>query len=189
MPTRIPQTEEHAQLVARFRKSLSSDFVKAVVDRALDQSTCCCIDGQTREAISANIAAKFSLPQTTCIFVGSAKLGFSIVKKNDKPLYRSFSLQSDIDIAIVDPQLFDRVWEQTFLGLKRPPNLGQPALEISGVRLMSAWAPMSHSTAISAPCCRSRYVVGLRCSLYANPPFSAVRRQGSGTNACSSIRF
>jgi hypothetical protein len=73
--------------------------------------------------------------------------------------------------------------------VKRSPNLGQPALEFSGFRLMPAGAPMSHSTAISAPCCRSRYVAGLRCSLYANPPFSAVRRQGSGTNGRSGIHF
>ena len=73
--------------------------------------------------------------------------------------------------------------------LKRSPKLGQPVLEFSGFRLMPAGAPMSHSTAISAPDCRSRCVAELHCSLYANPPFSAVRRQGSGTNACSSIRF
>src|SRR4051794_6899323 len=38
---------------------------------------------------------------------------------------------------------------------------------------MLAGAPMSHSTAISAPCCRSRCGAEPRCSLYANPPFSA----------------
>ena len=69
--------------------------------------------------------------------------------------------------------------------MKRSPKLGQRELEFSGVRLMPAGAPMSHSTAISAPCCRSRYVAGLRYSLYANLPASTVRRQGSRTNACS----
>jgi hypothetical protein len=53
------------------------------------------------------------------------------------------------------------------VGLKCSPKLGQPELEFSGVMLMPAGAPMSHSTAISAPCCRSRYGAGLRCSLYA----------------------
>ncbi|MEN3285887.1 MAG: hypothetical protein V7634_187, partial [Bradyrhizobium sp.] len=40
--------------------------------------------------------------------------------------------------------------------MKRSPKLGQPELEFSGVMLMPAGAPMSHSTAISAPYCRSR---------------------------------
>jgi len=36
--------------------------------------------------------------------------------------------------------------------------------------------------------CQSRREAGLRCGLYASPPFSAVRRQGSGTRACSGIQ-
>jgi hypothetical protein len=42
---------------------------------------------------------------------------------------------------------------------------------------------MSHLIAISARCYRSRYVAGLRCSLYANPPFSDGCRQGLVTSA------
>ena len=40
-----------------------------------------------------------------------------------------------------------------------------------------------------APYCRSRHVTGLRCGSYTNPPFSAVRRQGLGTNGRSGLRF
>jgi hypothetical protein len=40
--------------------------------------------------------------------------------------------------------------------MKRSPKLGQPVLEFSGIRLMPVGAPMSHSTAISAPDCQSR---------------------------------
>jgi hypothetical protein len=76
--------------------------------------------------------------------------------------------------------------------VKGSPNLGQPALEFSGVRLVPAAAPMSHSTAISAPCCRSRYGAGLRCSLYevsrrerANHQFKLEMYAIISTNHCS----
>jgi hypothetical protein len=42
--------------------------------------------------------------------VGSAKLGFSI---SPKKRYRLFGDQSDIDIAIVSHDLYERVWHET----------------------------------------------------------------------------
>jgi len=43
--------------------------------------------------------------------VGSGKLGFSIAHPKR---YRSFAETSDLDVAIVSPNLFDRVWEEVF---------------------------------------------------------------------------
>ena len=43
--------------------------------------------------------------------VGSGKLGFSIVPKKR---YRPFSIDSDIDLAIVSHKLFDSIWEGVF---------------------------------------------------------------------------
>ena len=59
-----------------------------------------------------------------------------------------------------------------------PPDFGPPGWRFSGVRLMADGCAMNHSSAISAAYCRSRCEDELRCSLYANPPFSAGRRQG-----------
>ena len=42
---------------------------------------------------------------------------------------------------------------------------------------MPAGAPMSHSTAISAPCCRSRYVAGPRCTTRFENTHKTVRRE------------
>jgi hypothetical protein len=63
-----------------------------------------------------------------------------------------------------------------------PKTIGKLMLKFSRVRLLPAGVQLSHSTAISVPYCRTRYVAGPCYSFYANPPFSTRRRQGSGTN-------
>lgn len=49
------------------------------------------------------IATKFSIPFNSIHISGSGKLGFSFIKKTD------FSLNSDIDVAIISNFLFDKV--------------------------------------------------------------------------------
>lgn len=65
------------------------------------------------------LSEKFSVPLNSMrlIVVGSAKLGFSISEKNIKdslplPRYRSFSPQSDIDLAIISQPIFDTIWNE-----------------------------------------------------------------------------
>jgi hypothetical protein len=70
------------------------------------------------------------------------------------------------------------------LKLKYFTKLGQLTLEFSGVMFRPGGG-----AAISARCYRWRYVAGLRCSLYGNPPFSDGCRQGLVTSACSDIRL
>lgn len=49
------------------------------------------------------IAEKFKIPFHEVFITGSAKLGFSPFKKKD------FDLNSDIDVALISPMLFDRI--------------------------------------------------------------------------------
>lgn len=49
------------------------------------------------------------------VITGSAKLGFSLTEKRKKgqsplPRYRAFSAQSDIDVAVISPIIFDKIW-------------------------------------------------------------------------------
>src|SRR6478672_4967349 len=49
------------------------------------------------------------------IVVGSAKLGFSLVEKDRpvyKPRYRSFDVESDIDIAVISSKLYSTCWRE-----------------------------------------------------------------------------
>lgn len=48
--------------------------------------------------------------------VGSAKLGFSISEKREKgvflPMFRPFRPESDIDIAVISPPIFNAIWAE-----------------------------------------------------------------------------
>ncbi|WP_156141270.1 MULTISPECIES: hypothetical protein [Aeromonas] len=63
------------------------------------------------EAVGIDIAS------SEIVIVGSAKLGFGLFnkKKRDQahlPAFRPFGPESDIDVAVCSPQLFDTVWNE-----------------------------------------------------------------------------
>lgn len=75
--------------------------------------------------LKQEIASKFDLHPSCVFMVGSGKLGFSLSEKiirdretNDiterKPRFRAFCEESDLDIAIVSPVLFNMYWRQVF---------------------------------------------------------------------------
>jgi len=70
------------------------------------------------EHLRAALAAKFGLPLDVIDvwIVGSANVGFALTEKRRRgivlPRYRLFSPQSDVDIAVVSPPLFDLVWNE-----------------------------------------------------------------------------
>jgi len=115
MPITIPDTAEIQASVTEFRATLHRDSVNVIAQRMLSQDNVRCLDAQTRQAISTSISGEFNQATLDCVFVGSANLGFSLVEKRDRPRYRPFTSDSDIDIAVIDTALFDQVWEEMFL--------------------------------------------------------------------------
>lgn len=57
--------------------------------------------------LKREIATHFSTHYTNIHMVGSAKLGFSIAPQK---LWQPFTIESDIDIAIVSTRLFEKSW-------------------------------------------------------------------------------
>lgn len=57
------------------------------------------------------VADFFSVSQTNVFVVGSAKLGFSIAPQKN---YKFFNEDSDIDIAIIDKDVFLRYWKMLY---------------------------------------------------------------------------
>jgi hypothetical protein len=70
-----------------------------------------------RNFISAQLARKYGIEATRVRLwiTGSSKLGFSIVEKSKNgrklPRYRPFGPDSDIDVAIISPDIFNMIWE------------------------------------------------------------------------------
>lgn len=60
--------------------------------------------------LRSDISDHFLIHPSEVLMVGSGKLGFSI---KPSKRYIPFGEESDIDMAIVSPDLFDRVWKQS----------------------------------------------------------------------------
>lgn len=57
------------------------------------------------------IAQKFGLNPQDIIMIGSAKLGFSI---SPLKLWKPFNEDSDIDMVIISPEVFDKFWKELY---------------------------------------------------------------------------
>lgn len=79
----------------------------------------------TLTLLFGHLADRLSIASESLYLVGSAKLGFSL-----SPDYfgRPFSRTSDLDVAVIDPELFDSTW-YTLLAWHYPRRSGLPALE------------------------------------------------------------
>lgn len=62
--------------------------------------------------LKEQICEHFTVDYNSVILVGSGKLGFSI--KAEKR-FQSFGEDSDIDVAVVSTELFQKVWEEAYL--------------------------------------------------------------------------
>jgi hypothetical protein len=74
------------------------------------------------QRLRSHVAAALSVDAANVIVVGSAQVGFSLSPVN---FPRRFSEESDIDVAIIDETLFDRVWH-TLLKWHYPRRLHLP---------------------------------------------------------------
>ena len=81
-----------------------------IVNSKIFHGGCYALNEEQHFTLKERIAAQFSLSAHQDIFlVGSAKLGYSIAPRKR---YRPFSDTSDIDIAIVSHDLYQRVWHE-----------------------------------------------------------------------------
>ena len=119
MAIRVPNEQEHAQLVATFQGAARKNSLDDIVNAILNPADCYCLDAAERDSIQTRIFDKYGLEGAQCYIVGSAQLGFRSVSRTDAPRYRPFSEASDIDVAIVSSEFYDLVWEDTFLHFVR----------------------------------------------------------------------
>ena len=73
---------------------------------------CFLLDKDKEYQLKQEICEKFKVEFTDIVLVGSGKLGFSI-----KPTrrFQCFNDESDIDVAIVSKELFEQVWQESFM--------------------------------------------------------------------------
>ena len=88
-----------------------------MVQKYLIHGECALLSSNQYYSLKSEVASYLGVHLSEIIVVGSAKLGFSIAPGKR---WRAFGDESDIDIAIVSPLLFDQVWRATYEYANRP---------------------------------------------------------------------
>ncbi|MCM2447795.1 MULTISPECIES: hypothetical protein [unclassified Rahnella] len=91
-----------------FKSFLLENTATDTFRRFILHSDCQMIDSSQSYALKSNICDKFGINFDNVVIVGSCKLGFSI-KPNKR--FVPFGEESDIDVAIVSPFLFEKIWK------------------------------------------------------------------------------
>lgn len=96
-----------------FKNALSEKSTDYIVRRYTTFGRPYVIDEDFYFDLKSEIGDHFRIHPSEIVMVGSAKLGFSI--KSGKRRFQPFGENSDIDIAIISPNLFDRIWLETLI--------------------------------------------------------------------------
>jgi hypothetical protein len=104
-------TDQISVQISSFKADLLERNVSVVIRRYITFGNCFILNDDKYFELKSEIAENFKLHPSEVIIVGSGKLGFSIAAQKR---YRSFGDTSDIDVAIISPQLFDQFWKEIF---------------------------------------------------------------------------
>lgn len=99
-------------MIEVFKADLKGLSSSQIMRKYILGAECSAMDNHQHFTLKEKVCAHLKVQFTDVIVVGSGKLGFSI-----KPAKRFelFGDESDIDIAVVSPVLFEKVWNETFL--------------------------------------------------------------------------
>lgn len=101
-----------------FRVLCREASAEEIVDSVLLADDAAHVSEANREHLRDSLSATFGVSSSAVQLwiVGSAKLGFSLIEKKQKgsvlPRYRPFGPDSDIDTAVVSPQIFRILWDE-----------------------------------------------------------------------------
>lgn len=101
--------------VESFKKELSEHESDLIVRSSIFAGETFAMSNLKYTQLRDAVAKKFGIDPLHIYMVGSAKLGFSIKPKRR---YGEFNDESDIDLAIISPELFQKVWQTAYLYTK-----------------------------------------------------------------------
>jgi hypothetical protein len=109
-----------SEYLARFKADVYSLPPGEVFGRYILPDACMGAINVDQRSLRELIASNFEIELKSIIIVGSAKLGFTLRRKqksedeDERPAFSPFSENSDIDVAIVSDALFDKIWKLSF---------------------------------------------------------------------------
>lgn len=99
-------------MLQKFKTDLPNLSSLQMIRKYILNGDCHVLDNDQHFRLKEEICEHLKVDFSSVILVGSGKLGFSI--KPDKR-FQSFGDDSDIDVAVVSPNLFEKVWEEVHL--------------------------------------------------------------------------
>lgn len=97
--------------IKAFKQELSKHSAVDIVRSHILSGECFCLSHEKYYDLRNSISSHFMIHPNEVILVGSAKLGFSTAPGKE---FRPFGDSSDLDVAIISPVLFDRIWVQLY---------------------------------------------------------------------------
>ena len=136
--------------LAEFKEALCEQDADAIIERFLLTPGAAHVSDENINYIQSAVAASFGADRAgvQAIITGSAKLGFSLVQKRKKdspprPRYRVYDAESDIDVAIINPVIFDQLWSELSGHAHRASRFPPPAGRL-GDYLVCGWLRPDH---------------------------------------------
>lgn len=99
-------------MLEEFKADLNDHSSLQMIRKYILNGDCYALNGDQHFRLKEEICEHFEVDFNNVILVGSAKLGFSI--KAEKR-FQSFGDDSDIDVAVVSAELFQKVWKEAYL--------------------------------------------------------------------------
>ncbi|SRR5258707_1535843 len=100
----------HAR-IAKFKNDLPTLDNSTLVRKYITFGDSYLLDEEQHFSLRVMISKQFEIHPSEVLVVGSAKMGFSIAENKR---YRPFNDRSDIDIAIISEDLFNKIWRLVF---------------------------------------------------------------------------
>ena len=97
--------------IISFKQDLKLHSSEEIVQRRIISGDSIILEARTYHELRTSIAENFQIHANEVVLVGSAKLGFSIAPYKE---YRHFGDSSDLDLAIVSSDLFDKFWKAVY---------------------------------------------------------------------------
>ncbi len=97
--------------IEAFRRDLDRFPDPMVVQKHITFGESYLLGSQRYFELKSEVSLHFDLHPSQVVIVGSGKLGFSIAPGKQ---YQHFNDESDLDLAVVSSELFDRVWIDVF---------------------------------------------------------------------------
>lgn len=101
-------------LLPDFRRALIDLDDQSILDRFYYARSAVMLEDDREAALRRAVADEFHVAMRDVIVTGSAKLGFTVVAKERRPIFSPFGNASDIDVAIISGELFTSLWRSSF---------------------------------------------------------------------------